>query len=99
MADITVVHAPEQSRYELRDGDVVPGFAEYLLPDDGHVDFTHTEVSGDYAGQGLAGKLIEFALADVQAQGKRIIPHCPFVQGWLRKHPGLYDDITDWPDA
>jgi len=97
MADITVVHAPEQSRYELRDGDMVPGFAEYVLPDDGHVDFTHTEVSDDYSGQGLAGKLIEFALADVQSKGKRIIPHCPFVAGWIKKHPGLYDDITDWP--
>jgi len=99
MSEIIVVHAPEQSRYELRDGDVVPGFAVYTVPDDEHVDFVHTEVSQEYAGQGLAGKLIEFAVADVHARGKRIIPHCPFVQAWLRKHPGQYDDVTDWPDA
>jgi predicted GNAT family acetyltransferase len=61
------------------------------------VDFTHTEVSSDYAGQGLAGRLIEFALADVAARNKRINPHCPFVQAWLKKHPDLYADITDWP--
>ena len=97
MSQISVAVNPEKSRYELRDGEVVPGFAEYKLPDDEHVDFVHTEVSSDYAGQGLAGKLIEFALADVRAQSKRIVPHCPFVAAWLRKHPGLYDDITDWP--
>jgi predicted GNAT family acetyltransferase len=97
MSQISVTIDPEKSRYELHDGEVVPGFAEYRLPDDEHVDFVHTEVSEEYAGQGLAGKLIEFALADVRAQSKRIIPHCPFVAAWLRKHPGLYDDITDWP--
>ena len=95
--EITVVHNPDLSRYELRDGDVVPGFAQYRLPDDEHVDFVHTEVADEYGGQGLAGKLIAFALADVSDSGKRIIPHCPFVAGWIRKHPGLYDDITDWP--
>lgn len=97
MSRISVASNPEKARYELRDGEVVPGFAEYKLPDDEHVDFVHTEVSSEYAGQGLAGKLIEFALADVRAQSKRIVPHCPFVAAWLRKHPGLYDDITDWP--
>lgn len=95
--EITVVHAPERSRYELHDGDVVPGFAQYVVPDADHIDFTHTEVSDGYAGQGLAGKLISFALADAKAGGKRIIPHCPFVGAWLKKHPGQYDDITDWP--
>jgi predicted GNAT family acetyltransferase len=95
---ITVVHVPEKHRYELRDGDAVPGFAQYVLPDDEHVDFTHTQVSEEYGGRGLAGRLISFALADTSASGKRIIPHCPFVAAWLRKHPGEYDELTDWPE-
>lgn len=93
---ITIVHAPEMHRYEIRDGEDLAGFAQYRLPDDVHVDFVHTEVDDSYAGQGLAGRVVEFALADVRAQGKRIIPHCPYVAKWLTKHHE-YDDINDWP--
>ena len=95
-AGITYVHAPDKHRYEIRDGDELAGFTQYRLPDDVHVDFVHTEVDDKYAGQGLAGGVVEFALADVRAQGKRIIPHCPYVARWLTKHHD-YDDITDWP--
>lgn len=94
---IDYVHAPDQHRYEVRDDDEVIGLAQYRLPDDIHVDFVHTEVDDAYGGQGLASKLVAFALADVEAQGKRIIPHCPYVAAWLKKHPGRYDDLTDWP--
>lgn len=94
---IDYVHAPDQQRYEIRDDDEVIGLAQYRLPDDVHVDFVHTEVDDAYGGQGLASKLVAFALADVEAQGKRIIPHCPYVAAWLKKHPGKYDDLIDWP--
>lgn len=97
---IEYVHAPDQHRYEIRDSDqddALAGFTQYRIPDQVHVDFVHTEVDDAYEGQGLASKLVGFALADVRAQGKRIIPHCPYVARWIKKHPGQYDDITDWP--
>lgn len=95
-ADISYVHAPEASRYEVRDGDAVIGFTEYRLPDQIHVDFIHTEVDPSYGGQGLGGDLVAFALADVRGAGKRIVPHCSYVAKWIDKHPE-YDDITDRP--
>ena len=97
---IDYAHALDRHRYEIRDDQAdepVAGFAEYRLPDDAHVDFVHTEVDDAYAGQGLASKLVAFALADVRAQGRRIVPHCPYVAGWIKKHPGEYDDLVDWP--
>jgi predicted GNAT family acetyltransferase len=93
---ITVANEEKKHRYELRDGDDVVGVLTYRIPDDQHVDLVHTEVSDAYGGRGLAGKLVAFAIADLSARGKRIIPHCPYVQSWLKKHPG-YGDITDWP--
>jgi predicted GNAT family acetyltransferase len=93
---IELVHAPELHRYEIRDGDVLVGFTQYRLPDDVHVDFIHTEVDDEYGGRGLAGDVVEYALADVREQGKRAIPHCPYVAKWIRKHSD-YADITDWP--
>lgn len=93
---ITVGHAPDRNRYELRDEQNVIGVLTYRLPDDHHVDLVHTEVEEAYGGRGLAGRLVAYAIADISARGKRIVPHCPYVQSWLKKHPG-YGDITDWP--
>jgi predicted GNAT family acetyltransferase len=100
--EIAVSDNPERARYELRhthdDGSSrVIGIADYVLTDDEHVDFVHTEVDEAYAGQGLAGRLVAFALADVREHGRRVIPHCPYVQAWLERHPGEYDDLVDWP--
>lgn len=91
-----ITNAPEKNRYEIREGDVQAGIAQYRLPDDSHVDFIHTEVSDEFEGRGLASKLIRFALDDVRSSGKRIIAHCPYVAGWIKRHDG-YADITDWP--
>ena len=94
--NIRVVAEPSRQRYELFHGDTMIGMTVYGLPDSGHIDFVHTEVDPDYSGRGLAGVLAEFAIKDVQAQGKRVIPHCPYVRGWLRKH-SEYDAIVDFP--
>ncbi len=103
---ITVRHSPERDRYELVDGDVVIGHADYReLGSDGtatpttitHRDFLHTEVDDAYGGRGLASVLVRFALDDVRDDGLRIVPHCPYVAGWIRKHEGRVDDLVDWP--
>ena len=93
---IHVVAEPSRQRYELFDGDTMIGMTVYGLPDGGHIDFVHTEVDPEYGGRGLGGVLAEFAIKDVQAQQKRVIPHCPYVRGWLRKHPE-FDAIVDFP--
>ncbi|TQL69753.1 hypothetical protein FB381_3667 [Nocardioides albertanoniae] len=97
MSEIEYADNPTKHRYEILDGETVAGFAVYRLPDDAHVDFVHTEVSEAYNGQGLASKLVAFALADVREKDKRIIPHCPYVAGWLKRHGEEFADITDWP--
>lgn len=94
---IVLRHVPERSRYEVVDGEDVVGHADYREPDATHRDFVHTEVDEAYGGRGLAGALVELALDDTRAAGRRIVPHCPYVAGWIRKHPGRFDDLTDWP--
>jgi predicted GNAT family acetyltransferase len=93
---ISFVHALDRQRYEVRDGDSLAGFTEYRIPDSEHVDFVHTEVDDAWSGQGLASRLVAFALADVVEQGRRIIPHCSYVAGWLQRHEE-YDEVTDRP--
>lgn len=93
---ITLVHAPDRQRYELYDGEAVAGYVEYAVPDETHVDLVHTVVDPACRGRGIAGRVVAFALADIRAQDKRIIPHCDYVQHWLKEHPG-YAGMTDWP--
>ncbi|MFJ8111714.1 GNAT family N-acetyltransferase [Streptomyces sp. NPDC096132] len=56
--------------------------------------FFHTEVDTAYAGQGLGAQLVQHALDDVRASGKRIVPVCPYVAKFLKRHDE-FADITD----
>ena len=94
-ADVTVANAPERLRYELRLGDAVIGFSTYRLVGR-RVVFIHTEVDDEHSGQGLAERLVRFALDDVRAAGKRIVARCPYIAAYLRRHHE-YDDIVDQP--
>lgn len=47
----------------------------------------HTEVNKEYSGQGLAGELARFAVESTINSGKSVVPVCPFVAGWLPRHP------------
>lgn len=51
----------------------------------------HTDVSSEYGGQGLASFLVGQVVHDVVAAGSAIVPVCPYVAGWLPKHPE-YDE-------
>jgi len=64
--------------------------AEYRRADD-VVTFTHTKVPRELEGQGIASDLIAGALADVRNQGLKIIPECPYVAGYIERHPDLQD--------
>ncbi|MFG1667737.1 GNAT family N-acetyltransferase [Streptomyces sp. Y7] len=56
--------------------------------------FFHTEVDDAFAGQGLGTELVQGALADVRESGKRIVPVCPYVAKFLKRHEE-FADITD----
>lgn len=89
-ATITVRNAPARRRYEVLDGDAVIGKAHYLLHDGAKGPeriFFHTTVSDNYTGQGVAARLVQDALDDTLADGVAVVPVCPYVKAWLRKHP------------
>lgn len=66
------------------------GHADYVEYDGQRV-FFHTEISEDYGGQGLASTLVRAALEDTAAEGLTAVAVCPFVLGWLEKHPDEID--------
>lgn len=56
--------------------------------------FFHMAVDEAFAGQGLGAQLVQHALADVRASGKRIVPVCPYVAKFLKRHDE-FAGITD----
>ena len=49
--------------------------------------FIHTEVPRELEGHGIASKLVKAALDDARAQQLAVIPFCPFVAAYIRRHP------------
>jgi uncharacterized protein len=49
--------------------------------------FTHTEVPPLFEGQGIAGRLVQVALDDTRDRHRTVIPLCPFVAAYIRRHP------------
>jgi uncharacterized protein len=91
--DLVVRDAPEASRYEARVGEELAGFSHYQR-EGPTVVFTHTEVDPAFEGQGVGGRLVQGALDDVRRRGGRVVARCPFVHGWLDRHPE-YQDLVD----
>ncbi|WP_024793482.1 GNAT family N-acetyltransferase [Tomitella biformata] len=81
-----ISHQPEQHRYVITVDGTEAGFAAYQ--DAGaNRDFDHTVIDGAFGGQGLAGKVVEFALSDSAANGLGIIPTCSYVHKFVIKNP------------
>ncbi|HEY0219780.1 MAG TPA: GNAT family N-acetyltransferase [Afipia sp.] len=84
-----VLNNPTKSRYELDvDGHIA---AAYYTLKDGVITFTHTEVPKELEGRGIGSRLVKGALEQVRARGLKIVPQCPFVDGYIGKHPEFTD--------
>lgn len=81
-----VVDNPEEKRYELWVGDKLAGVIDYESSP-GTVVLVHTEVDAAFEGRGLATRLIAGAIEDIRARGLKLVPVCPVVRAYLRRHP------------
>ena len=85
---------PDADRYEIRDGDRLLGIAAYQLRGD-QIRFTHTEVNPEAGESGLGSRLVRAALDDVRGKGLQVVPLCPFVRGWIERHPEYADLVAE----
>jgi len=78
-----------RQRFELPVGGEL-AFIDYLR-EGGNVIMTHAEVPPALRGGGVGSALVKGALALVRAQGGRVVPLCPFVAQYMRRHPETRD--------
>jgi len=60
---------------------------EYVMPTETIIIFSHTEVPEELEGKGIASRLAKVALEFAKSKGLAVIPLCPFVKGYIRRHP------------
>lgn len=51
----------------------------------------HTEVPKELEGRGYARALLDALIADARAEGYKIMPLCPYVNGQRKRHPEWAD--------
>jgi uncharacterized protein len=91
---VRVLDNPDEHRYEAFVGDQLAGFITYRARP-GAVVLVHTEVNSAFEGHGVGGRLAAAALEDARARGFKIDPLCPFVVGYLGRHPELADVVAE----
>jgi predicted GNAT family acetyltransferase len=87
-----VVNNEAEQRFEAR----IQGHTAFLVyrrfPD--RLVLVHTEVPPALEGKGIAGKLAARALDFARAAHLRVIPLCPYVTGFIRKHPEYHELLS-----
>ncbi|MDR0892350.1 MAG: N-acetyltransferase [Mediterranea sp.] len=86
MAEYTLIDNVDKRRYEFQiDGKVAQ--IDYIKSQHNQIFLVHTEVPISLGGQGIASQLVQKALEDIELKGLKLVPLCPFVAGYIKKHP------------
>lgn len=83
--EIKVINNAGRKRFEVRFGEHT-AVSEYMRAGD-RIIFTHTEVPKEMEGNGIAGKLAREGLEFAREQNLKVMPLCPYVAGYIRRHP------------
>ena len=82
---IAIVHDTGEQQFRVGEGKDAAVLQYRLTP--GRISFMHTLVPEAFRGQGIAQRLAHAGLEHAKAEGLRVVPICPFVQSYLKKHP------------
>jgi uncharacterized protein len=91
--ETAVTHQPESERYAITADGEPAGFVQYRERP-GLIAFVHTEVDPRFEGHGIGGTLVRSALDDARARSLAVLPFCPFVNAYIKRHPDDYAGLV-----
>jgi hypothetical protein len=80
-----LVDNEKDKQYEFHIDGVIAKI-EYIRAKD-KIYLTHTEVPNELEGKGIASALVKEVLEDIEKRELTLIPMCPFVAGYIQRHP------------
>jgi predicted GNAT family acetyltransferase len=89
-----VTDNPAASRYEVHVGGALAGFVNYHLSGQ-RISLIHTEVDARFQGAGLAERLARYSLDDARKRHLAVLPSCPYIRSWIKKHPEYLDLVPE----
>ena len=92
MEKYTLRHDESRNRYAF-DLDGRTAVIDYEKRGDTYV-LTHTFVPRDCEGRGIGTQLVAAVLADLRKRGAKVVPLCPFIDIYIRRHP-IWQDLVD----
>ena len=88
VVDNTAAH-----RLEINDGGHI-SFLTYRMKGDA-IEYQHSETPPELQHHGYASALAKFALDREKASGRKVIPSCPFVRAYIKRHPEYASVVLD----
>jgi uncharacterized protein len=92
--ETVVTDNPAESRYEAHVGGALAGFVVYRLRGQ-RINLIHTEVDPQFQGAGVAARLARYSLDDARNRHLAVLPSCPYVRSWIKKHPEYLDLVPE----
>ena len=86
---LNIVNNEAKHRFEVKIGEQT-AVLEYTRAT-GLIVYNHTEVPRDLAGQGIASQLAKTALDFARDNNLEVMPLCPYVAVYIRRHPEYRD--------
>ncbi len=83
--DFQLIDNKTNSQYEFHAGEFTPKI-EYIKTGS-KIFLTHTEVPMQLQGKGIGNILVSEVLEDIKQTGLSLVPLCPFVAAYIKRHP------------
>jgi uncharacterized protein len=91
--NLEILNNKEANRFEARVDDVL-AVLEYHLTSNVII-LNHTEVPQQLEGRGVGSVLIKFVLDDARENRYEVVPMCPFVAVYIRRHQEYRDLVPE----
>lgn len=92
---IEIIENDRKRRFEAQVGEHTAVMTRYY--DGDNLIITHTGVPDELAGQGLASHMARTVLDGARERGLSVVPLCPFVAAYIRRHPEYEDLLQKGP--
>jgi predicted GNAT family acetyltransferase len=90
---MNIIHDPEDLRFYAK---VAGEEAEltYTYPEAGVLDFDYTYIPPSARNKGLSDHLVKAGLEFARENNYQVIPSCPVVETYVKRHPEYQDLLT-----
>ncbi len=91
---LEVTDNPDEQRYEVHADGELAGFTTYHRRGE-RIALNHTEILDAFEGKGVGSALVARMLDDLRERKLEVLPFCPFVRGYIQRHPDYRDVVPE----